>query len=452
MRSNARLALGLGLLLTSLTASRPVAAQTASARNVTLDLTIPEGVTKVKGILAFTVRGIASGWARGAGMQGLAKRLESGIVMVRGGDDLNDPTYPNRCASGEFNGIPEALVKLAAASNHPEIANAPLVGIGHSHGGDYWNWFTACHPERMAVVFVHASGGVNYNAASLKVPVLYELGTRDLIENGSGKPRAGMFVNRGKGAIMALVLGEGEGHDQVTAASLNMIIDLIEAIFKLRVPANADGAEGPVRLNEIDEATGGYWLGDLYSKEIAPYGMFTGNKALTAFLPSEEIARKWKMTGPGLPASIMLPTGTCSWCGNPKDEPKVMPGGPVAPPNNGSPADAGGGGGQADAGAEPDAAVTPPAGTGGSGGSGGTAGSGGTGTTSPPATGGSGGSTGTGTGGRGGSSGTPPVTSTPPPPAAGVQGGCSFIPVANPGTFALALALTLYALARRRRR
>jgi MYXO-CTERM domain-containing protein len=446
-------------LLGALLASGPAAAQTASARNVTLKLTIPDGVTKVKGILAFTVRGLASGWGNGAAMQGLAKRLEAGIVMVSGGDDLNDNSYPNRCASGEFNGIPEALVKLAAAAGHPEIAHAPLVGIGHSHGGDYWNWFTACHPERMALVFVHASGGVNYNAGALKVPVLYELGTGDLIENGSKKPRAGMFVNRSKGAVMALVIGQGEGHDQVTAASLNMIIELIEAIFKLRVPANADTSEAPVRLNEIDEAMGNYWLGDLYSKEIAPYSMYMGNKALTAFLPNEEIARKWKMTGPGLPASIMLPTGTCSWCGNPKDEPKATPGGPVAPPNNNSPADASTGG--SDAGVAADTS-TGAGGSGGSGsGSGGSAGAAGGGAGGASATGGAGGGSppanpgtgGSGAGGRGGGTTTPPPTTGGPPASSGsgVQGGCSVAPGAGPGVFALALALALLALARRRR-
>ena len=139
------------------------------------------------------------------------------MVVVSGGDDLNDNSYPGRCASGEFNGIGDALTKIATAGNHPEIANAPLITIGHSHGGDYWNWYNACHPERIADVFVHASGGVNYSAAALKIPVLYELGTGDLIENGSKKPRAGMFVNRNKGAPMSLVIGAGEGHDSFSA-------------------------------------------------------------------------------------------------------------------------------------------------------------------------------------------------------------------------------------------
>jgi MYXO-CTERM domain-containing protein len=335
-------ALSVSLCLLFAAQAPPAAAQTAAAGNVNLRMVhFPEGAPKARAVIAVTSRGIASGWANGAPFKGLANRIQAAIVIVGGGDDLNDNSYPNRCASGEFNGIPMAMVKLGEASNHPEFANAPLIGVGHSHGGDYWNWFNACHPERMAMVFVHASGGVNYSAASLKVPVLYELGTGDLIENGSKKPRAGMFVNRNKGAPMALVIGQGEGHDQVTPTSLGMVIDIIEATVKLRIPADADPAKGPVKLNAIDEMSGRYWLGNLYTKEVAPYGMYMGDKGMTAFLPSAEVAQKWKMTGPGLPMSIVLPKDTCSWCGNPKDEPKISDNNPD-PGSNASPSSDGG--------------------------------------------------------------------------------------------------------------
>src|SRR6185369_8319169 len=143
-------------------------------------------------------------------------------------------------------------------------ANAPIIGVGHSHGGDYWNWFNACHPERVAVVFCKSCGGVQYSGAALRTPVLQEIGMNDLNETGSGKPRAGMFVNRAKGATMALVLGPGEMHQDFGAAPRQMVLELLEALVKLRIPADADGAKGPVALHVIDESAG--WLGDNYSK------------------------------------------------------------------------------------------------------------------------------------------------------------------------------------------
>jgi hypothetical protein len=348
------------------TAPRLAAAQmqySASAGNVGVKLTVPAGVTTMKTVLTFTVRGLASGWASNAAFQDLAKRLQAGIAMVSGGDDLNDGSYPGRCKSGEFNNVPNAFNMLAMSSNHPELAHVPLIGLGHSHGGDYWNWFNACHPDRMAMVFVHASGGVNYSAAALKVPVFYTLGTGDLVERGSGKPRAGMFVNRGKGAPMTLVIGQG-GHDsQFSAEEYQIVTALIEAIVKMRIPADADASKGPVKLFDIVEGES-TWVGDLYTKEISSYATFKGNKALTAFLPNEQLAMMWKGNGPGLPTSIMLPTGSCGWCGTPKDEPAAAPANP-GPPSDPGAGGSGGGSGSPDAGdvpppPTPDAAPTTP--------------------------------------------------------------------------------------------
>jgi MYXO-CTERM domain-containing protein len=403
---------------------------------------------------------LASGWAANADFKSLAMRLEAGIAMVGGGDDL-DPggTYPKRCASGEFNNIPEALKKLAVSTNHPELANIPLVGLGHSHGGDFWNWFNACHPERMAMVFVHASGGVNYSAASLKVPVFYTLGTGDLIERGSKKPRAGMFVNRAKGAPMTMVIGEG-GHDtQFGAAEYQIVTAIIEAIFKMRVPADADASKGPVLLRDIVEGDS-TWVGDLYTKEISTFSTFKGNKALTAFLPNEQLAMMWKTAagGPALPKEVVLPSDTCSWCGKPNDEPKSVPGAPPADPGAMGTPDAGGGSGEVDAGT-PD--PTPPA-TGGTGGgaaaTGGTAGSSSGGGASGASSGGAGPSTSSGgattppSSGSGGSSSAPPSSGgdTGPTGSSGCAvglGGQTNVPVTVLGLLGLCALLV-----RRRRR
>jgi MYXO-CTERM domain-containing protein len=440
MKPRSRTPVALVAAFLILTGSRLASAQSVNVGNVGVKLTIPDGVTKLRGVLAFTARGLASGWASSAPFQDLAKRLNAGIAIVSGGDDLNDGSYPGRCKSGEFDNVPNAFKMLATMASHPELANIPLVGLGHSHGGDYWNWFNACHPDRMAMVFVHASGGVNYSAASLHVPVFYTLGTQDLVERGSGKPRAGMFVNRAKGAPMTMVIGVG-GHDtQFGADEYTIVTALIEGIFNLRVPASADPAKGPVVLNDLDEKSGGYWLGDFYTKEIARYADFKGDKAKTSFLPSEDLANKWKTNGPALPMNIQLPTDDCSWCGHPKDEPAWMAGGPTATPGTGGPtppvtADGGviGSGGSADAGSEPPTSTppvtTPPTST--------------PPVTIPPST-------------------TPPVTTppsgtggtagTPVTPPRRPSGGCSYTPASSGGGLLALGALGALMIARRRRR
>jgi hypothetical protein len=116
------------------------------------------------------------------------------------------------------------------------------------------------------------------------------------------------------------------------------VIALIEAIFRLRVPADADPARGPVALNELRESTGAYWLGDNYTKEIGAYPSFPGKSELsrTSFLPSAELAALWMGSGAPLPATIHVDNGACVTC-------YAQPAG--EPPGAGNTPDAGGGGG-----------------------------------------------------------------------------------------------------------
>jgi hypothetical protein len=342
-------ALVLGALLTTLLA-RPAQAQypyMVKVGNVAPQLWVPPNVARLKGVMAFADWLLAPGWAGSADFRALATRLEVGVVLVKDGNLFG--AYPGRCKSGEFENIPMALVELGKMSNHPELATAPIIGVGHSHGGDYWNWFNACKPERVAMIFCKSCGGVEYGGAALKTPILQEIGMNDLNETGSGKPRAGMFVNRSKGATMALVLGPGEQHMDFGAGARAMVLELLEALARPRL------AEGGLR--EVDESTG--WLGDNYTKAIAPFAMFTGPKGLSSFLPTMAIADHWKAFGGMLPASVKIPTDTCGWCGQPTDEPPATPSVQPDAGTTPSPADAGAAG-ATDTAPAADAGTSPP--------------------------------------------------------------------------------------------
>jgi hypothetical protein len=313
------------MILSALVLAALIAAPRAGwAVNATL--WVPDGVPKLRGVIACTSVGAGAGWCKSADFQALAKRLEVGVVSMSGENAFG--AYGNRCTGGEFKGVLDKLAEVGKAANHPELANAPIVGCGHSHGGDYWNYFNACFPERMALVFDKSSGGVQYGGAALKTPMIWEIGTNDL-RNSQGVFRGEMFAHRNKGQPLTLVLGPGETHGSFTAGPRAMVIELIEAIFNLRVPREADPAAGPVTLNVLDESTGAYWLGDNYSKEVGAWATFPGKSALqkTSFLPSEEIAGKWKMAGAPLPAAIKLDEGgVCTTCyKQPNGEPAWMP-------------------------------------------------------------------------------------------------------------------------------
>jgi hypothetical protein len=331
-----------------------VPAGAALAANI--NLTIPDGVTVVKGMLVVTSVGAGPGLGHSADLQDMAKRLQLASIFLTGENAF--ASYDNRCTGGEFKGVLDAIAKAGMAMNHPELANAPIVSVGHSHGGDYWNYFNACFPERFAVMFDKSAGGVQYSGAALKTPMVWEVGMNDLM-NSMGHFRADMFAHRSKGQILSLVLGPGEGHGTVTPGPRLMAAQLIEAIFKLRVPAEADPSKGPVKLNEIDESSGQYWLGDNYSKEISAFASSPDKTALfkTSFLPSEDIANKWKGAGAALPASIKVAEGgVCTTCyAHPASEP---PGGPgMGGPQPGGPPPATADGGASTA--SPDASASP---------------------------------------------------------------------------------------------
>jgi hypothetical protein len=310
---------------------------------VNATLWVPDGVTKVRGIIACTSVGAGAGWCKSDDFKALGTRLGVGVVSLSGENAF--ASYANRCTGGEFKALLDKLTEVGKAANHPELANAPIVGCGHSHGGDYWNYFNACYPERMALIFDKSSGGVQYTGAALKTPMIWEIGTNDL-KNSMGHFRGDMFAHRTKGTALSLVLGPGESHGSFTPGPRAMVITLIEAIFNLRVPKEADPSAGPVVLDVIDESTGKYWLGDNYTKEIGAWPTFPGKATpwKTSFLPSEEIANKWKMAGAPLPTSIKIDEGgVCTTCyKHPNGEPEWMPpdGGapqPVPPADAGAP-------------------------------------------------------------------------------------------------------------------
>jgi MYXO-CTERM domain-containing protein len=283
---------------------------------VTTSLWIPDGVTTMRGVIAITGVGLGGGWPNNQQIRDMAKRLGIGVVTVRGEKSSGDDgSYPVRCMRGEFKMLLDSLTELGKVTNHPELANAPIIGAGHSHGGDYWNYFNACYPERMALIFCKSSGGVQYTKGALRTPMVWEIGTNDL-NNSRGDFRGGMFAHRSKGQQLTLVLGPGETHGQLQPASLAMVVEIIEALFALRVPSTADPSKGPVTLVDIEEDKGSYWLGDNYSRQIGAYATFPGKMALqkTSFLPSEELAKKWSMAGANLPASIQIDDGFCSKC------------------------------------------------------------------------------------------------------------------------------------------
>src|SRR4051812_12900742 len=299
---------------------------------INVELWVPDGVPRLRAVLAFTSVGIGPDWGRSPDFQDLARRLQAGIAEITDEDAFG--AYLDRCVQGGFQPLLDKLAEVGAAQQHPELAQVPIIGCGHSHGGDYWNYFNACYPQRVALVFDKSSGGVQYSGQALDTPMIWEVGTSDA-RNSKGNFRAEMFAHRSKGSPLTLVMGQGEDHTTLTPGPRQLVIDLIEAIFKLRVPADADPTT--VSLRKIDEPSGAYWLGDNYSRQVGAWATFPGRDALPrrGSPPGAELAARGMAAVAPLAADIHVDAGTCTPC---YPQPPAEPGARAAP-DGGAPGD-----------------------------------------------------------------------------------------------------------------
>jgi dienelactone hydrolase len=196
-------------------------------------------------------------------------------------------------SQGSGQALLDALAAFAAQSSHPELANAPLMFWGMSAGGEFNYEFVAWKPERV-IAFVVNKGGIYYTAltsrAARSVPGLLFIGEKDL--DSRRNTISGLFaVNRRGGALWALVDEPGAGH--IVGRSRDLGAILFEDVLALRLDATSDGGGGGTTgLRALTEKSG--FLGDLKGKTFQPLGDGAAANVLTAWLPTERVARAWQ--------------------------------------------------------------------------------------------------------------------------------------------------------------
>jgi dienelactone hydrolase len=179
----------------------------------------------------------------------------------------------------------DAMTRFAARSQHPELANAPLVFWGMSAGGEFNYEFAAWKPKRVAA-FVVNKGGIYYTALASRgtrdVPAMLFVGGKDLEFRTS--TIVGLFaVNRRAGALWALAEEPEATH--VVGRSRDMSIIFFDDVLPLRLPA-----AGSTTLLALDEKSG--FVGDFKLKDFKP--MSGALQVPTAWLPTDRVARAWQ--------------------------------------------------------------------------------------------------------------------------------------------------------------
>ncbi|HVU22897.1 MAG TPA: alpha/beta hydrolase [Opitutus sp.] len=193
--------------------------------------------------------------------------------------------YAN-AARGSGQALLDALQQFADRSQHPELANAPLLLWGMSAGGEFNYEFAAWRPERV-IAFVVNKGGIYYSAlvspAARAVPALLFVGERDL-PSRIGIIKGLFAVNRRAGALWALTPEPGVAHAEGRSRALSQLF--FADVLPLRL--NAPGSP----LRTLDASTG--LLGDPATGAITPAGRASVPDSLTAWLPTPRVAAAWR--------------------------------------------------------------------------------------------------------------------------------------------------------------
>ena len=270
----------------------------------------PQNTAVIKGLFIFVFHGAGQDFAEYDEMRALATQISCAVV---GFDKFYG--YPGN-AEVPSSVLSNALKELAAVSAHPEVAHAPIFTFGHSNGTAFSAGFASKEPDRIFgwMAFKSAYGAQFSFPSIYRMPGLIISGETDE-SYFSDQLATVRHLRHEHHALMHMIVEPGVGHGPRKPSSYTILMAFMKTAFQVRVPADADPRQGPVKLIELQESQG--WLGQTLDGarvkpaldvkrdweqpidvrrmlEIAPYADYPGDKGYASWLPTEEYARKWQ--------------------------------------------------------------------------------------------------------------------------------------------------------------
>lgn len=190
----------------------------------------------------------------------------------------------------DYDKLLQALTQVGTQSLHPELANIPILFVGHSQGGCTAYGFSRAHAARTAG-FVTMKGGCHNPGpagAAATVPAFFLIGRFDEPHRVANITPV---FERGRAAEAPWSLStDAFGHGPIVDFAL--LFDWIDAILAARLPTTAGT---PLRAMTV---TAG-WLGDRSTGAISPYACYGADRSIPSWLPSREAALGWQRMAGG---------------------------------------------------------------------------------------------------------------------------------------------------------
>src|SRR5450631_3733581 len=274
---------------------------------VTYILWIPEGVTRLRGVIVHqhgAGRNAAEHGATAAydlHWQALAKKWDCALLgpsyhvltdatdASPGGSELwFDPRR------GSDKTFLKALGELSAQAKHPELATVPWALWGHSGGGIWSDVMTTLYPDRVAAVFLRSGSFRNRPdfpqpetpAAAYAVPVMGNAGVKEQERGAYTTTLARAREYRSKGGPAGFAPDPRTGHE--TGDSRYLAIPFLDACLAMRLPAKGSNSQN---LKLVDMSKG--WLAPFLSQTAVPASSYKGNPLEAVWLPNEQVAKIW---------------------------------------------------------------------------------------------------------------------------------------------------------------
>lgn len=209
-----------------------------------------------------------------------------------------------------FDAFEESVPVIAAASRHPELVNAPYVGVGFSAGGGYSLNLMVFAPEKTIAAVSYCSP-YNFKRrvtlpvtdALLRVPSISITGEEEGfnaplapdVDPSTGPARIDevLVPYRPRGGQYAWLERQGLGHAYDANRQDVLGVPFLDAAVRARYPKDGDVTRGPIQLIDIDPAAG--WIADNTTwktglTKICPASEFKGDLGHSSWLQNEDIA------------------------------------------------------------------------------------------------------------------------------------------------------------------
>jgi hypothetical protein len=270
-------------------------------------LWIPEGVTKLRGIIVHQ-HGCGDGAEKGGvtashdlHWQTLARKWDCALM----GSSYRAKGESCRlwCDSrkGSNKKFLQAIDDFVEQSHHKELAEVPWCLWGHS-GGAFWSSLMQTEfPERIAAIWLRSGTAFGYwekgeiekpviPEAAYQIPVMCNPGAKERDDQRFRVAWDGgmdMFkAYRAKGAPIGFAPDPNTAHE--CGDSRYLAIPFFDACLAQRLP-NTDSQTQKLKPVRLDES----WLVSPLGTDVAPAGKFGGDAMEAVWLPSEAFAKSF---------------------------------------------------------------------------------------------------------------------------------------------------------------